>query len=64
MILIKIALLFVAIFSLIMLIEQNYLIHIALKNKVQVKDNGSSRVLMCVFFSVCTALLVVFWDKF
>lgn len=64
MIFIKIILLFFAILSLVCILEQLYLIGIAVKNKVQVKDNGNARVFLSVVFALCTALLVAFWDKF
>lgn len=64
MIVIKISLLFFSILSLVKLLEQLYLINIVIKNKGKVKDDGWARLILAIVFSLCTSLLVAFWDKF
>jgi hypothetical protein len=64
MLVLKIFLLFFSILSLVKLLEQLYLISIVVKNKGKVKDDGWARLTLAIVFSVCTALLVAFWDKF
>lgn len=64
MIVLKIFLLFFSILSLVKLLEQLYLISIVVKNKGKVKDDGWARLTLAIVFSVCTSLLVAFWDKF
>jgi hypothetical protein len=64
MIVLKVFLLFLAIVSLITILEQLYIIGIALKCKANIKDNGLSRLVLSIVFSVSVALLVVLWDKF
>ena len=63
MIFVKFILMFLAIVSLILLLEQFYLIRLVVKNKGKVNDNGTARLILSIVFSVCTALLVVFWNK-
>jgi hypothetical protein len=64
MIILKIFLLFFSILSLVKLLEQLYLINIVVKNKGKVKDDGWARLTLAIVFSVCTSILVAFWDKF
>lgn len=64
MIVLKIFLLFFSILSLVKLLEQLYLINIVVKNKGKVKDDGWARLTLAIVFSVCTSVLVAFWDKF
>ncbi len=63
MIILKILLLFLAIVSLILSLEQFYLIRLVVKNKGKVNDNGTARLVLAIVFSVSTALLIAFWDK-
>lgn len=68
MIVIKLFLLFLAIVSMILLIEQLYLVTIAVnivsKTKCSFKDDGRARLFLTIVFSICASVLVVFWDKF
>ena len=63
MIVLKILLLFGAVLSLILTVEQFYLIRLVVKNNGKVNDSGLARLLLAIVFSVCTALLIAFWDK-
>lgn len=61
MVILKFVFLFLAIFSLVLLVEQLYLITITIRNKGRVNMNGWSQILLIALLAAATAITIVIW---
>lgn len=57
----KVMFMFTGVISLVLTIEQFYLVNLVLKNKGKVNDSGYSRLFLAILFSLSVAVLAVIW---
>lgn len=57
----KVVFMFTGVISLVLTVEQFYLVNLVLKNKGKVNDSGYSRLLLAILFSLSVAVLAVIW---
>lgn len=57
----KVVFMFTGVFSLVLTVEQLYLVRLVLKNKGKVNDSGNSRLFLAILFSLSVAVLAVIW---
>lgn len=61
MIVLKFICLFLSILSLVLFLEQMYLIHLVVKSKGTLRDSGTWRLILLVVFSLSTAATILIW---